>query len=74
MDDDLYASPEEAALAGMSDVPGRFLRVANVTYSEDGSIATVELATNVEPVIHRYHVLCHRDVQGLWSEGVSSSG
>lgn len=74
MEEDLFATPEEAALAGMSDVPSRFLRAAKVTYSRDGSQATVELATNEEPVLHRHYVLCHRDGRGLWSEGVSSSG
>jgi hypothetical protein len=74
VDDDLFATPEDAALAGMSDVPALFLRVANVTYSGDGSIATVELATNEEPVLHPYYVVSHRDSQGLWSDGVSSSG
>jgi hypothetical protein len=73
MEEDLFATPEEAALAGMSDVSSEFVRVAKVTYSRDGSQATVELATNEEPVLHSYYVLCHRDAQGLWSEGISSS-
>jgi hypothetical protein len=60
-----FATPEAAALA---DFDPRYARVVRVTYSGDGSDATVDLLTNEEPTPYPYYVHCVRDEQGRWHE------
>jgi hypothetical protein len=62
---DGFATPSEAALA---DFPTRYARVADVTFSENGNEALVELLTNEEPTLYPYFVHCVRDGNGRWHE------
>jgi len=59
------ATPEEAA---RGDIPARYARAGQVTYSADGRFAEVELLTNEEPHLYPYYVRCIRDSRGLWHE------
>jgi hypothetical protein len=63
--DPTFATPEEAAVA---DLPPRYVRVENVTYSRDGERAKVSLLTNEEPYLYPYLSYCERDEDGRWSE------
>jgi hypothetical protein len=63
-----YPTPEEAARAGFSSVPSRFVRVGRVAYSANGATAVVELLTNEDPTTRTYEVGCERDSEGLWHE------
>jgi hypothetical protein len=62
---DGFATPSEAAPSGF---PKRYARVADVTFSEDGNEATVELLTNEEPTLYPYFSHCVRDGNGRWHE------
>src|SRR5258708_5148450 len=60
-----FTTPEEAAL---TDFPPKYARVESVSYSLDGSRATVTLLTNEEPYLYRYYVNCERNESGRWIE------
>lgn len=62
-----YPTPEEAATEAMADIPSA--RLIGVTYSDDGSRATVEFATNSEPYLYPYYVECYKDKHGAWEAG-----
>jgi hypothetical protein len=64
-EDNGYATPEDAALAGWDT---RYARVDEVTYAAGGSEARVTLLTNEEPHLYPYYVYCVRDRSGLWIE------
>jgi hypothetical protein len=66
--DQVFASPEEAALEGDRDV-----RVVAVEYSPDGSRAIVFLEYNPGSNPRPYEVLCERFNDG-WTSSVGSSG
>jgi len=60
-----FSTPEEAALA---DFPLKYARVESVSYSKDGSRATVKLLTNEEPNLYPYFVNCERTKSSRWIE------
>jgi hypothetical protein len=60
-----FTTPEEAAVA---DFPPKYARVESVSYSSDGSRATITLLTNEEPYLYRYYVNCERNESGRWIE------
>jgi hypothetical protein len=70
MTEPTYETPEDAAAA---DFPPQYVRVEGVTYSNDGSKATVKLLTNEEPYVYPYYVYCERDAEGRWIETHSSN-
>jgi hypothetical protein len=41
-----FATPAEAAEAGFSDIPSKYVRVETVSYSDDGGSAVVTVLTN----------------------------
>jgi hypothetical protein len=57
-----YATAQEAA---RGDIPSRFARVEDVSYSADGKKATVVLLTNEPPVDYPYTVYCVYE-NGRW--------
>ena len=65
MDDETFATPEEAAVTGF---PQRYVRVDEVSYSDDGNEALVTLMTNEEPYLYPYYVHCFREASGCWVE------
>ena len=65
-----WQTPEEAALAGFDP---RYAKVIKVTYLRSGRFAEVELATNEEPFVYPYWVMCER-VEGGWINRADSNG
>jgi hypothetical protein len=63
-----FRTPEEAAVIGF---PPQYARVESVSYSSDGSRATVKLLTNEEPYLYPYYVNCERNESGRWIEADS---
>lgn len=63
--DETFASPEEAAV---SDFPTKYVRVEEVSYSDNGNTALVTVITNEEPYLYPYYVHCAREASGRWSE------
>jgi hypothetical protein len=64
-----YDTPEEAA---RGDIPERYAPALRVEYSEDGTQATVLLATNEPPAIEYYEVRCMCE-NGRWFGGVGGN-
>jgi hypothetical protein len=64
-DDAGFDTPEEAAAP---EIPSRYVRVVDVSYSPDGKRAVVDLLTNEEPYVYPYTVHCRRDASGRWHE------
>jgi hypothetical protein len=62
-------TPEEAA---RGDIPERYARALRVEYSDDGTRATVLLATNEPPAIEYYEVHCVLE-NGEWMGGVGGN-
>ena len=70
--DNGYDTPEEAA---RGDIPDRYARAISVAISPDGSEALVLLATNEEPYIAPYEVICHREgTRWVGGGGMSGTG
>jgi hypothetical protein len=67
--EDGYDTPEEAA---RGDIPEKYAPAVRVEYSEDGSRATVLLATNEPPAIEYYEVRCEFK-DGKWFGGVGGN-
>jgi hypothetical protein len=65
-----YATPEDAA---RGDIPKRYARALSVEVSPDGHEALVVLATNEEPYIEPYEVVCYREGE-RWVGGSGSGG
>lgn len=65
MSDSGFDSPEEAA---RGDIPERYARALATVVSPSGEDAVVLLATNEEPCVYPYVVVCHRR-GGRWLEG-----
>jgi hypothetical protein len=67
---DNYETPEDAA---RGDIPERYSRPLSVEISPDGREALVVLATNEEPYVEPYEVVCHREGD-RWVGGIGSGG
>jgi hypothetical protein len=65
-----YDTPEEAA---RGDIPVRYARALAVEISPSGDEAFVVLATNEEPAVEIYNVVCYRE-GGRWFDGGGISG
>jgi hypothetical protein len=65
-----YETPEEAA---RGDIPAEYAKALSVEISPSGEEALVVLATNEQPYIEPYEVVCYRE-GNRWLAGIGSGG
>lgn len=65
-----YTTPEEAA---RGDIPAQYARAVASAVSPDGKHAAVVLATNEDPAVEMYEVVCFQQ-DGRWLDGGGSGG